>query len=176
MNVDGGSFGGCVIRFVTPSSGYVSARQVGAIVPPPEPSRLTKNPPYVSCMEAASIPSGQLPKEASHPTMFPPYVELTGDKWSQPRPPSLAAATPAEGEQFAGRVGQLPRPNTTEATMGYRRPETTNPCLSKQSSGYVSQETIAPCEAVVMSPKRLLTQATTPHTIVMSPSHQSSMV
>ena len=171
------------------SAGYVGITQSMPL--PSTPNSLTttsptNKSPYVTCAIAESLVS---------PTSTPEKVsgayvsvgEIPGSRWAHP---VIQRDTGEEGREVAsapiessrGRPTISPRPSTSDATVNHNRGGEGSrwpplaPSLSKQSSGYVSQETLPFHEPVVMSPKRLLAQSHEPHSVVLSANHKASMV
>ncbi|XP_076063626.1 cytokine receptor-like isoform X3 [Oratosquilla oratoria] len=111
-----------------------------------------------------------------------------GERWATatmtpPIEDDFREVTSAPVEGTRSRVQQPApsiRPSTAEGTVNHPKTSslhsnTFTPSLSKQSSGYVSQETLPALEPVVMSPKKLVPQSQEPLSI-LSPTHRASMV
>ncbi|KAK7082606.1 hypothetical protein SK128_027057 [Halocaridina rubra] len=168
------------------SSGYVGINQ--AIPLQTAPSSLTSTipankSPYVYCAITESLESpNSTPEKGSEG-----YVSV-GDKhenmWAHSVPhPCMndesreVSSAPVEGTRSRPSIPL--RPNTSDVVVNHNRGGTRwpplAPSLSKQSSGYVSQEALTH-DPVVMSPKRLLAQSHEPHSVVLSANHKASMV
>ncbi|XP_064109262.1 cytokine receptor-like isoform X2 [Macrobrachium nipponense] len=144
----------------------------------------TNKAPYVTCAIAESLVS----PSSSPEKVKGAYVsvgDFSGTRWAHP---VIQRDTGEEGREVAsapvessrGRPSVPTRPSTSDATVNHNRGGSRwpplAPSLSKQSSGYVSQETLTFHDPVVMSPKRLLAQSHEPHSVVLSANHKASMV
>ncbi|CAL4058619.1 unnamed protein product [Meganyctiphanes norvegica] len=165
----------------TGSGGYVSTAQAMAHMSPRRP---TVSPPiskshYVTTGQASNITS---PSRESMAALNPYHSVSDGERWA------LRCPAPSEDEDNrksqsapTERPGITPptlpsRPNTSEATVGRVAANQWPPSLSKQSSGYVSQETIQPSESVTLCPKTLVAQNHEPQSVLYSGKHNVSMV
>ncbi|XP_042865030.1 uncharacterized protein LOC122248791 isoform X3 [Penaeus japonicus] len=157
-----------------PSPGYVSITQAmpSHVLPHPVTTSPTNKSPYVTFAMAKSMPS---------PTKEPEkagggYVsvgDMAEGRWANPvmmAPEDFEESrevSSAPLESTRGRPTLSTRPNTSEATIAHNRGARSfpplAPSLSKQSSGYVSQDSLPFHDPVVMSPKRLLTQSKEPY-------------
>ncbi|XP_068202544.1 cytokine receptor-like isoform X2 [Palaemon carinicauda] len=144
----------------------------------------TNKTPYVTCAIAESLVSpNSTPEKVSG--AYVSVGDFSGSRWAHP---VIQHDTCEEGREVAsapvessrGRPSVPTRPNTSDATVNHNRGGSRwpplAPSLSKQSSGYVSQETLTFHDPVVMSPKRLLAQSHEPHSVVLSANHKASMV
>lgn len=171
-----------------PSPGYVSITQAmpsHAMSHPVNTTSPTNKSPYVTFAMAKSMPS---------PTKEPEkagggYVsvgDMAEGRWANPvmmAPEDFEESrevSSAPLESTRGRPLLSTRPNTSEATIAHNRGARSfpplAPSLSKQSSGYVSQDSLPFHDPVVMSPKRLLTQSKEPYSVIMPPDHKGTAV
>lgn len=166
------------------SPGYVANNQdlPSHAMPAVNSSPVSKSP-YVTCAMADSLASHKLEPEKAN-SAYVSLGDMPSGRWAHPVvPPSSAGEESREVvsapiESSRGRSSLPVRPNTSETNhnRGGSRWTPLGPSLSKQSSGYVSQETLPFHDTVVMSPKKLLARSQEPHSVVYSPNHKPSMV
>lgn len=171
-----------------PSPGYVSITQAmpsHAMSHPVNTTSPTNKSPYVTFAMAKSMPSPtKEPEKAGEG--YVSVGDMAEGRWANPvmmAPEDFEESrevSSAPLESTRGRPLLSTRPNTSEATIAHNRGARSfpplAPSLSKQSSGYVSQDSLPFHDPVVMSPKRLLTQSKEPYSVIMPPDHKGTAV
>lgn len=170
-----------------PPPGYVSITQAmpSHIMPHPVTTTSpTNKSQYVTLAMAKSIPSPTKEPEKVGSGGYVSVGDMAEGRWAHPvmTPEDFeesreVSSAPVEGTR--SRPTLPLRPDTTGATVqnrGASRLPSLAPSLSKQSSGYVSQDSLPFHDPVVMSPKRLLTQSKEPYSVIMPPEHKGTAV